>query len=475
MHNNGEPRKVYPRTLEEALKLSLSEIDFIAQSYFLWKTHPKSPVVGLGDEFTSVLTRLLIISGVTAIDRLIEVWRGKGLLEMVNDPKLKNGERVQALAEDFKKSKVDVDTSVLNAYLWIKHLRNAFVHVEWFKGDKIDQLPPSFFPKDVGEYRGLNGELLYEKVLLVLTEMLGYFKRLDIEKTLQQIPQHFVSPEANPKYHEYQEATYLVGDLYLQLAADGQMTFRNLVRRMIWKKSDFAKLCHKNIRLIASMLKNLEESDTELARHVVLESWDSLVRNALGQAPTLAECREASETFERLIGEDRLPQLPIGVRVNTLSLEQISEVLRGNLSGDWLEDLEKLRERLVTISGPLWQSNLSLEEQATLLQIFLPGTNQQERVTIARSLDLGFKAYSAGFMSGYAISEAFADLAAREPDYKDSYVSRGLLSLELTNLAVLWYIWVESVGEVHHKEDFSRNLEKVRQIREKLNAQSSTK
>src|SRR5262245_39257332 len=115
--------------LAELIQAAIADLGFLRAARDALVTHPHGGMSMAASD--AAMCRLLTIGAVTAIDKILEAWRGEDFLEAYEAAKGSNGERIRVSGDCFRQVGVAVDEDVLADYVAIKCLRNALVHLGW--------------------------------------------------------------------------------------------------------------------------------------------------------------------------------------------------------------------------------------------------------------------------------------------------------------------------------------------------------
>ncbi len=141
-------------------------------------THPLRGDYAFWEYLDASFCRILAVFMIGAIETMLESWRGRDRIGVLNKYFIKNvsnDERVDSLYAAFCKAGIQVDKQVFEDYLAIKYLRNTIVHGRWKEHEK-KWLDSRGFPTDT---RKLSKEHL-DRIESAYQNMMFYIFRTSV-------------------------------------------------------------------------------------------------------------------------------------------------------------------------------------------------------------------------------------------------------------------------------------------------------
>ena len=427
--------------LRNFLDASAADIAFLRLARDALVSHPKiSPGVHSPD---SALCRTLVITAVTAIDRVLELWRGADFIVMYDSQrgsdgkKVENGERIRLLEQCFTGSGVVTDPDVISDFLAIKYLRNAFAHIEW-KNKQRPYIEERGFPTELSRLSHVH----WNRILFVCHRMLDYVSQAAFSTAIT-IDDHRLHDMIDVQISfEPSNRNQLVS--YLLHPNDVPTAFwRNLEKLDIWARNELATQGTDFARL-----GDLASSSWETYKTAVLSQLNQPVVNG------------TIKLFDTLRAQSIYPMVSVGVDLSALAKqrEKVQEVgAQRGMNPTALTVIQKAFEKICTVrtSKPhgqlhLWSEEIDLEIAVSLCPLFVRDLHGVSATELMEALRVGCRAYRA--LPNRAPLDLFAKtLPQFDVGRRSEYLAVAREILGLFMLRTSWYAWVEST-EAHPHE-----------------------
>ncbi len=434
--------------IQEFLNASADDILFLRKARDALLSHPKM----LADEYKSesAVCRIMAVLAVSAMDRILEMWRGDDSLCGYFKERQSNAKKIASLSEFFAKSAVTPDAEIISDYLAIKYLRNTVVHTEW-KGTQTESIKKRGFPIYLRDLDHTH----WDRIVRMMLWMLRSIAKVAL---------------SNRQIDAF-DRDYRVGK-----TADLQMGFgygshERLVESLI-RPADLPALYWRNLEKISFWLERELIEPTDYVSNLALEAWSEYLRlSTEGRGIDLKQIDTNLRTLERFHADGVYARHPIGscgllafssniplVKEHAqklgLGAQQVETVQRGF---ETIADANKAGQLKVPAGQwlQLWNASIPDHAVADVLPLFVADFEAIDPRAVVSSLRVGHVVHS------MMPSEAHVPVAlflSQLPQFfsanRAKLIAAGRVALALYKLRDAWHSWVESIEQLPIKPHY---------------------
>jgi len=418
--------------LREFIGASASDITSLRQARDALLTHPKIDPRAVDAD--AAMCRALILTAVTAVERIIEAWRDEAFLQTYNDKDASNGKKIALLRNCLEAAGVATNPDILEDYLAIKYLRNTLVHLKWIEAQR-QQIQQRDFPTDL---RRLDHRH-WMRIIATLWHMLGYFSQAALRTGIPLSDDRLMEMEDLEIATEYSQQSRLVS-LLLRGAELPTAWWRNLENLTDWISRELLVSADETSRLFS----------------VALDSWRLYLDATLfGHQLGLEVVQKSIETLEKFHALRVYPRGRIGVDLRALARipDDVRKVAKAvGLSPHEIEAIERTCATIREIGDSgreanrrltIWSVEIPPGGAAELLRLFVsvpPGLSREEVVVALR---VGSQVYKS-LVNRAPLDLFLSQLPRLAPERRADCLEAGRTALAMFKLRTTWYAWVES-------------------------------
>lgn len=420
--------------LREFITASADDIVFLRQARDALLTHPRISVDGRA--LDAAMCRLMTLTAITAIERILEAWKGVPFLERFDADKISNGQKIQLLQQCLADAGVTATQDTLADYLALKYLRNSVAHVRWKAGER-QHIESRGFPADL---RSLD-HLHWKRILEVVWRMLEHLSQAALRTGV---------PLGDARLNDVVDVAIAVANPDSSRLMSYLLSGPNL--EMTWW-CNIEKLQEWILRGLVTV-----EQDVEKLCAIALDSWSRYLDVTVHVSGLNQEAINLSlATLEQLYSLRLYSRAPIGIDLGNLASNREAVRLAIEASGLDSTDAKRIERALQAIAGikqamrqrdgqlPIWSEEIPVELAGEVLLLFVALPPELSREDVVRALRTGYQVWR--FMRNRAPLDLFLQLASLVPGRRAECLKAGRTALAMLKLRATWYNWVESVKD----------------------------